>query len=138
MEHRNARKKQHQDCVYGACPPEPREIGERHGRKKSVEGRGDPRADVDRSQPPRHLLRVALGAKADVQKQAHLCDPFLSDMQIALSAACLQVFWFLDAGMTNPSTRCAGRLPKSAKAATPAQVAPARLRMLCNIHLGPH
>src|SRR3982074_738719 len=27
-----------------------------------------------------------------------------------------KLFWFLDAGMTNPSTRCGGRRPKSAQA----------------------
>ncbi len=26
---------------------------------------------------------------------------------------CLFMFWFLDAGMTNPSTRCGGRRPKT-------------------------
>ena len=31
-------------------------------------------------------------------------------------SVCPRLFWFLDAGMTNPSTRCGGRRPKSAKA----------------------
>jgi len=34
-------------------------------------GGGNPSADVNRAEPPCHVLRVMLGAEADVRKQTH-------------------------------------------------------------------
>src|SRR5258708_23486325 len=49
--------------------------------------------------------------------------------------ACL-MFWFLDAGMTNPSTRCGGRRPKSAKARSRGKLGTGWQRVLWRINVG--
>jgi hypothetical protein len=47
-----------------------------------------------------------------------------------------KVFWFLDAGMTNPSTRCGGRRPKSAKARSRGKLGTGWQRVLWRINVG--
>src|SRR5258705_9484434 len=46
------------------------------------------------------------------------------------------MFWFLDAGMTNPSTRCGGRRPKSAKARSRGKLGTGWQRVLWRINVG--
>src|SRR6266550_615690 len=46
------------------------------------------------------------------------------------------LFWFLDAGMTNPSTRCVGRRPKSAKARSRGKLGTGWQRVLWRINVG--
>src|SRR5712672_3199404 len=46
------------------------------------------------------------------------------------------VFWFLDAGMTNPSTRCGGRRPKSAKARSRGKLGTGWQRVLWGSYVG--
>src|SRR6266851_4587027 len=48
----------------------------------------------------------------------------------------LLLFWFLDAGMTNPSTRCGGRRPKSAKARSRGKLGTGWQRVLWRINVG--
>src|SRR5260370_40814329 len=50
--------------------------------------------------------------------------------------ACLFMFWFLDAGMTNPSTRCGGRRPKTAKARSRGRLGTGRQRVLWKNNVG--
>src|SRR5579863_3851442 len=71
MEERNARENQHRERMCDGQPPKLREKGEPNGNNKGMEGCGNPGADINRAKPPRHVLRVALGAEADVPKQTH-------------------------------------------------------------------
>ena len=66
---------------------------------------------------------IRLPGIVDAPKEVVTADPANTeephstpDYEFRVAARCLLLFWFLDAGMTNPSTRCGGRRPKSAKA----------------------
>src|SRR5882724_13366074 len=60
----------------------------------------------------------------------------ISTLPIASLSGRPLLFWFLDAGMTNPSTRCGGRRPKSAKARSRGKLGTGWQRVLWRINVG--
>src|SRR5882757_7951847 len=70
------------------------------------------------------------------------CRPSISPKSFAYGCAYRAhterpvLFWFLDAGMTNPSTRCGGRRPKSAKARSRGKLGTGWQRVLWRINVG--
>src|SRR5882672_2402778 len=83
-------------------------------------------------EPLRH--RQTKGAATDM---FYLTPPrHISTLPIASLSGRPLLFWFLDAGMTNPSTRCGGRRPKSAKARSRGKLGTGWQRVLWRINVG--
>src|SRR6266403_4859498 len=82
-------------------------------------------------EPLRH--RQTKGAATDM---FYLTPPrHISTLPIASLSGRPLLFWFLDAGMTNPSTRCGGRRPKSAKARSRGKLGTGWQRVLWRINV---
>src|SRR5882724_12902019 len=67
---------------------------------------------------------------------ASQCPAYLQPLKGPRMMSCPHMFWFLDAGMTNPSTRCGGRRPKSAKARSRGKLGTGWQRALWRINVG--